>query len=265
MGNQIPELKLSNPIVKNIDDINDKYRRSNNVTIIKEKLINGWDDPSVDGIQLVGSGLAHVRHCVVTRTGYNPVQADELASAVDGADVVFYRCRFMDNGKGYLQGTGDTPNRDLQKIQRSVFYECIFDGNSRRNPFIQIGQGYMSRCLIRNWGQRFHLKSFGARAGNWGQLLISNCIFEQESFLSCLKRGHLFWDTFGHYLFPLPGMPGFMRGAYAEGHGSVLTHECYKNRWWIYLQNRMGDMSKGNAMLLKAHLDEVVPNVPPSK
>ena len=256
-------LTKTDPFIQAVHDQSQvKHAYANNRVVIKNKLISGWDDENQDGIQVVGNGKVHIRNSVFDREGHDPSLADELVSGVDGADIVFYRCRFKNNGKGYLQGSGDSNDYDLAHIQRALFYECIFENCSRRSPFIQVGQGYMSRCWVRNWGQCFETKSYGSRAGDWGQLMISNTVFEQESFLTCLKRGRTLRDVFCQYLRPLFGIPGFMRGAYADVDGQIFTHNCYKNRWWIYLQNRHGVMSKGDALLLMAHLESVVPDTP---
>lgn len=223
-------------------------------------IIRNWEGDGTDGIQLNGNDFYMVKNCVIHRNGSDPTSADESASGINGADVIFYRCRFRDNGKGYLQGTGETNDFDLLLGQRAIFYECIFENNSRRNPFIQVGQGYLIRCLVKNWGKCFHEKSFGARAGSCGQLLVVDSIFEQENFLTCLKRFHTLKDTFGQYLWPLFGVPGFMRGAYADIGGHVITRNCYKNRWWIYLQNRQGKMSYNKMFSLKTHLETNVPD-----
>lgn len=238
----------------------EKYQKANPTNNVEQLQISNWNGDYTDGIHLNGNDFFKISNCVIGRPGKDPASADELISGVNGADIIFYRCRFRDNGKGYLQGSGDNNSNELLAGQRSIFYECIFENNSRRNPFIQVGQGYLIKCLIKNWGRSFHQKSFGARAGKYGQLTIVNSIFEQESFLTCLKRGTTFKDIIDQYPLPLPGVPGFMRGAYADWGGHVITHNCHKNRWWIYLQNRTGKLSKDEATSLKNHLESVVPN-----
>lgn len=226
---------------------------------VKNKIILDWNDPSpeeaaTDGIHISGNGFGYMKNLIISREGMDPKLADELASVVEGGDVIFHNCYFSGSGKGYLQGSGDSNMADLLKGQRVIFSECIFENCSRRNPFVQIGQGYLINCWIKNWGRNFHEKSFGIRAGKLGQVMAVNCIFEQESFFTCLKRGHLLEDIFGQYLFPLPGMPGFMRGAYADNGGHVKCVNCYKNRPWIYLENSTGKMSYTEMFNLKAKL-----------
>lgn len=226
---------------------------------IKDKVVLDWNDPSpaeasTDGIHISGNGFGYVKNLIISREGMDPYLADELASVVEGGDVIFHNCYFSGSGKGYLQGSGDSNYADLLKGQRVVFSECIFENCSRRNPFVQIGQGYLINCWIKNWGRNFHEKSFGIRAGKYGQVMAVNCIFEQEGFLTCLKRGNLLKDTFKQYLLPLFGVPGFMRGAYSDIGGHVRTINCYKNRWWVHLEHREGKMDKLEMLTLKQKL-----------
>lgn len=246
--------------------LKDKYSKypGNRVMQIENLDISGWDDLSkgektVDGLQINGNGFAYVKNVVIDRDGRDQFLADELASVVGGADVIFHNCRFVGNGKGYLQGTGDDNFGELLKGQRVVFNRCIFENCSRRNPFIQVGQGYLINCLIKNWGRNFHEKSHGIRAGRFGQVTAVNCIFEQESFLTCIRRWHTLRDIFWQQFTSLRGMPGFMRGAYADPGGHVQVVNCHKNRWWIYLQNRTGKMDQDDVQLLKHQLEQEVP------
>lgn len=226
------------------------------------KEITGWDNPEQDGIQIDGNGFAYIKNVVISRKGMDPKQADELASVIHGGDVIFHHCRFADNGKGYLQGTGDSDLADLLQGQRVVFSECIFENNSRRNPFVQIGQGYLIRCLIKNWGKNYHEKSFGVRAGHYGQITISDTVFLQESLSTCLGRGHLFSDIFRQYFDSWFGIPGFARGAYADKGGHIQCFNCYTNRSWIKLENhRTPPMPKVDAAMLIDHLEQSVPRV----
>lgn len=226
---------------------------------IKDKVVLDWNDPSpeeasTDGIHISGNGFGYVKNLIISREGMDPYLADELASVVEGGDVIFHNCYFSGSGKGYLQGSGDSNYADLLKGQRVVFSECIFENCSRRNPFVQIGQGYLINCWIKNWGRNFHEKSFGIRAGKYGQVMAVNCIFEQEKFLTCLKRGTTLKDTFKQYFLPLFGVPGFMRGAYSDFGGHVRTINCYKNRWWIHLEHREGKMDQMEMITLKQKL-----------
>lgn len=228
--------------------------------------ISGWDDLSVDeksldGLQINGNGFVYVKNVVIDRDGRDPRLADELASVVNGGDVIFYNCRFKGSCKGYLQGTGDDNLGELLKGQRVMFNRCIFENNSRRNPFIQVGQGYLINCLIKNWGRNFHEKSHGIRAGSWGQVIAVNCIFEQESFLTCIKRWHTLRDIFWQQFDGLIGIPGFMRGAYADPGGHVQCVNCHKNRWWIHLENTFGKMDTTTMQLLKHQLEQEVPTI----
>lgn len=241
----------------------EQYHSPKSEHVIKDVSIGNWAGDQNDGICIVGKRRVHVSNSVIYRTGMNPKDADELASAVQGADVIWYRCRFKDNGKGVLVGSGDTDLEDLITGQRSLFYECVFEGNSRRNPFVQIGQGYMINCLVRNWGRpnTFHEKSFGARAGSKAQLIISNTVFIQDDLTTCLTRGNFFSDIFNQYFWPFWYGPGFRRAAYADWGGHIQCYHCYKNHRWLKIENHRGKyMTDQAASKLIEHLSEVVPD-----
>lgn len=229
---------------------------------------SGMEGECVDGATLGGYGTNiknlrsyWIENCSFTQKGLSPTQCDELASLIYGARAVFYRCRFSFNGKGVLVGSGDTDAYDLFATH-VLFHQCIFEGCSRRNPFIQVGQGVVSECLIKNWGidDTFHVKSFGIRAGSKAQVIVRNCVFEQESLFSCASRKNAFSDMTNHYLFPIFAGPGFRRAAYADLGGSIKCYHCYKNRPWLYVQNHCGPwMSEVEAQSLSVYLDRVVP------
>ncbi len=222
--------------------------------------IRHFEGKDTDGVTLKGPGFSYIQNAVIDREGCNPATADELISNIHGGDVIFYRCRFRDNGKGYLQGSGDATPAELLSGQRSIFYECIFDSNSRRNPFIQVGQGYMIRCLVKDWGMNFHEKSYGCRAGSYGQLMVINSVFMQPTLKDCLRRWHFLRDTFCQmYLWHHKFRPGFALGAFADPGGHVMCYNCYANRPWIYLENHRDPMDMNEALLL---VDELEVNVP---
>lgn len=246
----------------------DQYKSPKSEHVIKDKDISNWEIPEGDGICIVGARRVHVANSVISRTGLDPKTADELASAVKGADVIWYRCRFKDNGKGVLIGSGDTDLSDLLSGQRSLFYECIFEGNSRRNPFVQIGQGYLINCLVRNWGrpETFHEKSFGVRAGAKAQVTVTNTVFIQDDLWSCLTRGNLFADIFHQYFWPFWYGPGFRRAAYADLGGHIQCYHCYKNRPWLKIENHRDDyMTENEAIELMIHLESNVPDHEPTQ
>lgn len=224
---------------------------------IFEKMVG----PTMDGITISGSQYVLVKNCTFDNTlGQSPKAMDELASVVNGGRAIFYRCKFQDNGKAVLIGSGDTNRSDRSLGQHAIFYECLFQNVSRRSVFAQIGQVEMIRCVVENWGvpKYFHSKSYGCRAGDWGQLMLQDCVFLQEDLWTCLKRGNLLRDTFGHYFWPLPLMPGFARAAYADRKGQIVAYHCYKNHPWLYIQNHRGDyMDEVTAMLLRDYLVSV--------
>lgn len=251
-------LYLDNPVFL----LNQPSRNTDTITnIVRDCTFKNMEGDVEDGITCINPQVTIISNCLFTREGKDPTTADELASVVQGADVLFYRCYFKCNGKGVLVGSGDTDLTDLLTGQRVIFYECIFENVCRRNPFAQIGQVYLIRSIVKNWGTKeyFHAKSYGARAGYMGQLIVKDTVFKQESLWNCLKRGTLLKDIFGHYLYHLFLVPGFARAAYADCHGQIACYNCYKNRWWLYIENhRTKYMSKDSAELFESYLYETV-------
>lgn len=234
----------------------DFYRESSDVLVVRNCRVIGVADKNEDGIQMLGPGLAHIEQCYLSNEGFSPDGMDELASVVDGADVIFEHCYFGFNGKGVLIGSGDTIASDYKSL-RATFNNCVFDGCCRRSVYAQFGQTRMHRCWVRNWGipQTFHEKANGARSGKHGQLMVSNSIFEQRPFWSCINK-NFFRDLFhqyNHWWYP-----GFMKAVYAEFGGQTKAYHCYKNRWWLRLANHTDPMKSDEAEELKQYLTENV-------
>lgn len=242
-------------VFENHYDLDRRCRSPINTYVNNCKVTNFVGD-SVDGFHLEGTGSAYVERLYVSRHGQQPDLADESASIVNGVDVIFVDCVFTDNGKGFLQGSGDTNLLDLCKGQRSLFYHCYFKNNSRRCPYINAGQCYILNCVVENWGisSTFHEKSFGIRAGKYAQVTVANTAFFQEDLRTCLRRGTFLKDTFGQYFLPFIG-PGFRRAAFADMGGSIQCTNCYTNRNWLYLENHYGPtMPEEEALRLREEL-----------
>lgn len=148
------------------------------------------------------------------------------------AHVYLFNCTIRSVGKGMLVTGG------------KVYMEnCTIEMCGRRCPEVQDGgELTMVNCLIRNWGNRFTVRSFGAWAHHGGSITAKECRFEQDKF--SFKN---FWrDLIGHigqafndrsfrlrdYL-----LPGQCRGLTAGPGGSVEAINCTKNKWWIQIEN----------------------------
>lgn len=225
-----------------------------NATHIKNCYIHGFTGDTTDGLQLNGNLCGIAEHVRIDNSSLASDAGDECASIVNGADFLFVNCLFSNNGKGVLQGSGDSNIADIRNGTRSIFYNCVFLNNSRRNPFIQSGNSLIIECLIANWGRSFHEKSFGIRAGKNAQVTVIDSVFVQDSLGECIKRGHTLKDTFGHYFWPFWIGPGFRRAAYADWGGQIVCYNCYKNRNWLYLKNHRGkymDKDEASAIVNK--------------
>lgn len=242
--------------INKFNDIEKNMYKINNVTNLD------FAGPAFDGLQINGDITAFVNNFIASNTHVEPDAGDECASVVNGADVIFTNCVFADNGKAVLQGSGDSNLEDIRRGTRTIFYNCIFMNCSRRSPFINAGQSLVIDSLVMNWGKHFHEKSFGIRAGSHAQITVIGTIFLQESLSKCIKRGHLFKDTFGHYFWPFWIGPGFRRAAYADWNGQIVCYDCYKNRSWLYLKNHRGRyMDKDDAETLLNKLKSLHPGV----
>ena len=234
----------------------DFSKESSDTLIVRNCRILNVADEKEDGIQMLGSGVAHIEKCYVSNKNSSPDSMDELVSVVQGADVIFDHCYFDHGGKAALIGSGDTIGADYRSL-RATFNNCVFDGCCRRNVYAQYGQTNMYRCWVRDWGipETFYIKSSGARAGKHGQLMLSECIFTQRPFWECVNK-NIFSDIvhqYRHWWYP-----GFMKAVYAEFGGQVKAYNCYKNRWWLTFSNHTAPMSKDSAEVLMQYLQENV-------
>ena len=245
-------------IVENHNPDGNKFESwSNSLYEIKNITNDGFCGETTDGLQLNGDMTGVVYKFYGSNYGNEPNYGDECASIVNGADFIFTNCVFAYNGKGVLQGSGDSNLDDIRRGTRSIFYNCVFLDCSRRNPFIQSGQSMIISCIVANWGKtNFHQKSFGIRAGSHAQVTVIDTVFIQDSLVKCLKRGHTFKDTFGQYFWPFWIGPGFRRAAYADWGGQIVCYNCYKNRPWLHIQNHRGKyMDKDDAERLVNKLE----------
>lgn len=243
-------------IVEKHESINKFNNWENNLYKIDNILNYGFKGETTDGLQLNGDISGTVTKLFTCNKMQSASLGDECASIVNGADFIFKDCVFSYNGKGVLQGSGDSNLEDIARGTRSIFYNCLFLDNSRRNPFIQSGQSLIINCGVMYWGRsNFHEKSFGIRVGKNAQVTVINTVFLQDSFMECIKRFHTFKDTFGQYFWPFWIGPGFRRAAYADWGGQIVCYNCYKNRKWLHIQNHRGKyMSEDEAELVIANM-----------
>lgn len=178
-----------------------------------------------------------ISHCHIDNSGVRPDMADEAISVVWGANATIKNCYIKNWGKAILLGCGDEPNSITKNMVVNI-EDCIFDGNSRRHPYIQGGMTVnMKNCVIKNWGRHFHTKSGGIRVEN-STLHIEDCMFVQDKFvqtslLNLLKDCVFQVETCRDLLNVFT--PGPTRGLYTVGTSTVTMKNCYKNKWWISL------------------------------
>lgn len=221
----------------------DNHYQNSGKSLVIENAYVTCIDPDKDGIHIEGQNTAIVNKLYVDGIMSDHEAVDELGSIVNGADVIFYNCVFSRNGKGFLQGSGDSDILDCRKGQKTVFYKCYFKNNSRRNPFIQSGQSFIKKCVIENWGHPayFDEKSYGIRIGKYAQAMIVDTVFIQDTLGKCLTRGNLLKDIFNQYFLPFCWLsPGFRNAAYADVGGQIVMYNCYRNRRWLYFENHRG-------------------------
>lgn len=207
-----------------------------------------------------------IDHCYFDNSNVVPKYADEAISVIWGAKAKITNTYIKNWGKALLIGNGDAP----EEIDKDIHVEldhCIFDGCSRRHPYIQYGTVVMKNCLIRNWGQYFHEKSHGIKVSTNSKLYIENCVFWQDNFFKTNLKNFLA-DCynqvldFGSILDLFK--PGVTRAIYSEDGGEVryLKH-CYKNKWWMSFggYSNLNPMTHYEALML---IEELIKTVPQS-
>jgi len=111
----------------------------------------------------------------------------------------------------------------------------------------------MRNCWIHNWGTTFDVRAFGAWAHRDAIIEAHNCVFTQDSFFRLPLKTML--EDLGNHIgqawkdksWKLRDwiMPGITRGLTCSSTGYVEAKNCYKNKWWIQIENHKGPyMSK---------------------
>lgn len=220
--------------------------------------IEGWNH---HGMELNGNGSQTeyvIENCIFDNTQISPDAYDEGCAIINAPIVTFNRCRFKNFGKACLVGNGD--HNEADKKLRVSFNECIFEGNGRRSPYIQFGQAFLNRCLIKNWGNPkfFYLKAHGLRVGGEAQCFVKDTVFSQGTFWPGFKN---FWSDVTNQYDPIL-IPGNFRAAYAEKGGILELENCYFNSWFLYKRGKInGKMSKSDANDLVEFLENSVPKI----
>lgn len=204
-----------------------------------------------------------ISHCYLDNSNVDPSKADEAISTIWGANAIIKNTYIKNWGKGLLLGNGDAPE-SIDGNMNVTIENCVFDGNGRRNPYIQYATVHMKNCIIKNWGHTFFEKSHGIRVSTNGKLYIENCIFIMDKFIQTNLKNFII-DCGRQVLSPLGLLnffyPGAMRGVYTEFSGKILLMDnCYKNKWWICLGGKnKHPMSKEDSIIL---YDEIYCSVP---
>lgn len=181
--------------------------------LIENKIFANESD---DGLQFLGPSSSDVivRNCEFFNCG------DELASVVKGAtNIIFEDCKFYDNDKGILVGTGDEEDYELEKDVTVSFRRCTFDGIARRHPFFRYGVLSMQDCIIRNWKGGY--KTYGIKLESGAVAYLRDIHFHQDKFrfepLNWLRGGGC-WKAFK-----------------TDGTCNIHKSRITKNKWWIVL------------------------------
>ncbi len=219
--------------------------------VISNKILKPNGEYGQDGLVIRGPQEVLIEHCLFTNEGANPLQADELLDISGGAKVTIRHCEFRMNGLGILIGnSADDADMENKKLGLNVLMEyCYLHDMSRRFPRIHGGTLRMHHCLIENWGlpNTFHEKSFGVRVGPKAKGYIDWCIFKQPSMWAFMNANR-FQDPFGPRL-----------GAYSDDGNGVKASNCYKNHWWINVENCNGWLDKQVAYDLEKEIKANLP------
>jgi hypothetical protein len=211
----------------------------------------------LDGITATSSGPALIENTVIDFGDLPLTAQDGGIDCVEGADVVLRNCIIRNVGKAMLCGNEEMPHMPVNVLME----DCVLDGCGRRCPEAQYMTFVtMRRCLIRNWGGRFNVRSFGAWAHHGAHVIAEDCVFWQDA-KTPFFTGHFLADLTGHigqawndksrrlrdYL-----LPGLCRGLTAGPGGNVRAENCWKNRWWIQIENHSGGMPEARARAIIA-------------
>jgi len=181
---------------------------------------------------------------------------DEATAVTWGANATFNNCIIKNAGKLVLCGSGDKEKAQLENEQKVYFENCILENFGRRGPEVQAGMKvFMNNCLIKNWAdpEFFDVRSFGAWAHHGGEIYAQNCVFWQDEFrfniadFLCHAWQSLVDESIISMWFPTKYIPGCCRGLTSGRDGYVKARHCYKNKWWIRLENHFDPMSRDEA------------------
>ena len=219
-----------------------------------------------DGLGMWSGKEYHVHDCVIDMSECDNV--DEAVAVTYGSSCTFERCVIRNASKLCLIGSGDEKVRHREYDKKVSFYYCILENFGRRGVEAQSGmQVTMMNCLIKNWGSKdyFDVRNFASWSHDEAVIRAYNCIFMQDSFFRPIKQ--FFKDLGNHIgqtrkdegikaLFkPSTYRLGVRRGLVATDTGKVYASGCYKNHWWIHLDNHADPMEKDKADELLEKLD----------
>ena len=239
---------------------------------IDNKIITTPSELGNDGLAIKDGTHWTISNCIVDMKDYytDLSEVDEAIGIVKGSSATFNRCIIRNASKLILAGTGDNEDIINETGKQVFFYNCLFENFGRRGPEVQNGMEiYLDHCVIRNWNhpEYFDTRSFASWAHHNGKIYMSNCVFIQDSFMPSLFLfikdfvngiGQAWNDEKLKGLFKLTTyIPGSCKGAFATCNGYIDLNNCYKNKWWIYLENSKGNMDKQDAELLISKLEHL--------
>ena len=212
-----------------------------------------------------GLGLWKEKHYIVENSIIDMSGSDDVGEALTityGASANFNNCLIRGAAKLILCGSGKEQISDKEYGKEVIFTNCVFENFGRCGPEVQSGMKViLENCLIRNWGDPdfFSVRNFGAWAHNGGEIIATNCVFWQDhfSFSNFFEDigshiGQAFKDRGFFSIFnPFNYRLGICRGLI----GDVEAKNCYKNRWWIKLENCDRTMPRDEALALISKLE----------
>lgn len=230
------------------------------------KILTPSKDFGMDGIQINGE-TAIIRNCVIDfeEIGLSEEEQDEALSCVNNSNCTITDTVLENVGKAFLCGSGD----DDSPQGGYVYMEnCIIRNFGRRAPE---GQDkiiiHMKNCKIENWGHHdyFTVRSFGAWAHHGSEIHCENCLFIQKSFFQSgllnffIDLGNHIGQSFKYRSLNILDyiIPGVCRGLTQSKKGKVTAKNCYKNKWWIRIQNCSSYMSYEDACKLNEKLENL--------
>ncbi|MBQ9407559.1 MAG: hypothetical protein IJU37_12585 [Desulfovibrio sp.] len=223
-----------------------------------------------DGLGLCDGQYWIIEDSIIDLSDCDLDEIDECCGVTWGSSAAFWRCHIKGAGKLILCGCGDKEKNRLEMGKEVCFFDSILEDGGRRFPEVQDGMHvYMQNCLIRNWGEssRFDTRNFGIWAHHGGIATLGNCVFWQDTFRR--PAGQFVRDIASHIgqavndsgvkalLWPTTYLPGVCRGLMAGPGGRVEAADCYRNRRWIRLEGRIGEMDEDDALRLVADLEHM--------